>query len=160
MYWPGAATCSARPTICQVRLNTVLRSRSAMRSSVYQGPGMVKDWPRGLAGSKLEMISLSGRDIGIRVTENVITPPNCGEITSEEVFVGQYPSDSHWLGGGAVGPNPDGGCGFGQDHSRDFASPETRVAGCRSGLFSSAGKQREETPRSAPPQRPPGTVAL
>src|SRR5438128_11573112 len=57
MYCPGDATCSARPIICQVRLNTVFCSTSAIRASVYQAPGMVEAVPSGSDGTKVEIIS-------------------------------------------------------------------------------------------------------
>src|SRR5579863_5006806 len=110
-----------------------------MRSSVYQAPGIVRAWPRGLAGSKLEMISWSDRGIGIRVTENGITPV---------CFTRVHPAKSMCdntvsvvvLNGGLIGPDCDGRRRRGQNHDRDFTRAETRVEVCRCGRFSSVGK--------------------
>src|SRR5437660_11728147 len=74
MYCPGSATCSARPTICQVRPKTVLRSSSAISASVYQRPGMV--WASASEAVASKLATICSRECGISRPTEIL---NCAE---------------------------------------------------------------------------------
>lgn len=57
---PGAATCAARPTSCQLRLQTVRRSSAAIRGSMYHPDGIVDASASGAVSSYRARTSSSG----------------------------------------------------------------------------------------------------